>query len=335
MTKPKLFIGSSRESIRYARAIHEQLKRDAEVHPWYANAFRANEYTMEALERNLDVSDFAVFVFSPDDVAKIRGKFYYVTRDNTGFEMGLFWARLRRSRVFCLVPDQVVAREDLIEGENIEEYHLLSDLNGITYLEYEVLHNNPTAAVDVSCGKIIESIQQHGAFHDPVIDLEQLKLDLRRKESILHFFWQYNNNVTVSENGEKYHALSEAIRNSFLPPKHCRVIGAAIWQAQDDKELVQVGGNVGRGQSYPFSLTEGSEKLPSVVDAFITSKWTFFQRTEVAEVYILCYPLGKKYVLSVHFSGSDGLSVEDLKAVVGNNGDLFRTINHLIGEDSA
>ncbi|WP_313637865.1 TIR domain-containing protein [Paenibacillus sp.] len=96
MTKPKLFIGSSRESIRYARAIHEQLKRDAEVHPWYANAFRANEYTMEALERNLDESDFAVFVFSPDDVAKIRGKFYYVTRDNTGFEMGLFWARLRR-----------------------------------------------------------------------------------------------------------------------------------------------------------------------------------------------------------------------------------------------
>lgn len=335
MNKPKLFIGSSRESIRYARAIHEQLKRDAEVHPWYANAFRANEYTMEALERNLDESDFAVFVFSPDDVAKIRGKYYYVTRDNTGFEMGLFWARLRRSRVFCLVPDQVTPRDDLIPGENVEEYHLLSDLAGITSLEYEMHHDNPTAAVDVSCGKIIDNIHEHGRFRDPVKDLEQLKMDLRRKESILHFFWQYNSNVTISENGEKYHALSEAIRNSFLPPKYCRVIGAAIWQSQENQRLVQVGGNVGRGHAYPLSAKEESEKLPSVVDAFLSSKWTFFQRTEVAEVYILCYPLGKKYVLSVHFSGSDGLSAEDLKAVVGHNQDLFRTINHLVGGDSA
>lgn len=48
--------------------------------------------------------------------------------------------------------------------------------------------------------------------------------------------------MTISENGDKYHALSEAIRNSFLPPKHCRVIGAAIWQAQEKEQLVQVGG---------------------------------------------------------------------------------------------
>lgn len=116
MIRPRLFIGSSRESIRYARAIHEQLKRTAEVHPWYAAAFRPNEYTMEALERNLDISDFAVFVFSPDDVARIRGKYYYVTRDNTQFEMGLFWSRLRRGRVFCLLPDQVPSRSDLIPG---------------------------------------------------------------------------------------------------------------------------------------------------------------------------------------------------------------------------
>lgn len=113
------------------------------------------------------------------------------------------------------------------------------------------------------------------------------------------------------------------------------MIGAAIWQAQEKEQLAQVGGNVGRGHSYSLTVTKGNEKQPSVVDAFLSSKWTFFQRTEVAEVYILCYPLGKKYVLSVHFSGSDGLSADDLKAVVENNQDLFRTINHLVGEDSA
>lgn len=334
MTRPKCFIGSSRESIRYARAIHEQLKREAQVTPWYANAFRANEYTMEALERHLDESDYAVFVFSPDDVAQIRGKYYYVTRDNTQFEMGLFWARLRRSRVFCLLPDRIEPRSDLIPGANVEEYHLLSDLTGLTPLEYEWQHENPVAAVDVSCGKIIDSIHEQGVYSDPHKELAQLKLELRRKESILHFFWQYNSNVAGPEAAEKYQALSEAVRNSFVPPEQCRVIGAALWRASGEEGLKQVGGNVGRGHVYPFAPDDGKqEKRPGVMDAFLSREWTFFQRTEVAEVYILCYPLGEKHVLSVHFSGNDGLSAEDLKAAVRYNRDLFRTVNHLVGGD--
>lgn len=333
MIRPKLFIGSSRESIRYARAIHEQLKWDAEVHPWYASAFRANEYTMEALERQLDESDFAVFVFSPDDVARIRGKYYYVTRDNTQFEMGLFWARLRRKRVFCLLPDRVDERADLIPGENIEEYHLLSDLSGLTPLEYEWQHGNPVAAVDVSCGKILDSIREQGSFRDPAKDLERMELELKRKDSILHFFWQYNSNVSRPESGEKYQALSEAVRNSFLPPGQCRVLGAALWRASTNEGLMQVGGNVGRGHFYPFSSSADNGKQPGVMEAFKSKEWTFFQRTEVAEVYILCYPLGEKHVLSVHFSGDDGLSAEDLTAVVADNRDLFRTVNYLVGGD--
>ncbi|MEK8216333.1 MULTISPECIES: nucleotide-binding protein [unclassified Paenibacillus] len=333
MTRPKLFIGSSRESIRYARAIHEQLKREAEVNPWYANAFRANEYTMEALERHLDESDFAVFIFSPDDVAQIRGKYYYVTRDNTQFEMGLFWARLRRKRVFCLLPDRVAPRTDLIPGKNIEEYHLLSDLSGLTPLEYEWQHDNPVAAVDVSCGKILDSIQEQGSYRDPLKELEHLGLELRRKESILHFFWQYNSNVAGAQGGEKYQALSEAIRNSFLLPGQCRVIGAALWRESEKEGLIQVGGNVGRGHCYPFSLSEDKGKRPGVLDAYLSKEWTFFQRTEVAEVYILCYPLGEQHVLSVHFSGDDGLSAEDLTTVVAYNRDLFRTVNYLVGGD--
>lgn len=333
MIRPRLFIGSSRESIRYARAIHEQLKRSAEVHPWYAAAFRPNEYTMESLERNLDMSDFAVFVFSPDDVARIRGQYYYVTRDNTQFEMGLFWSRLRRGRVFCLLPDQVAARSDLIPGENVEAYHLLSDLSGLTPLEYESQHENATAAVDVSCGKIIDSIQAQGKYHDPAVELQQLRSELRRKESILHFFWQYNNNVSPPQSGEKYQALSEAVRNSFVAPEDCRVIGAAMWRAEAGEGLKQVGGNVGRGHIYPFSASDQPGGKPGVLDAFLAKEWTFLQRTEVAEVYILCYPLGEKHVLSVHFSGDQGLTAEDLTAVVAYNRDLFRTVNHLVGGD--
>ncbi|MNL78491.1 hypothetical protein D3C87_2048920 [compost metagenome] len=90
---------------------------------------------------------------------------------------------------------------------------------------------------------------------------------------------------------------------------------------------------MGRGHSYPFSPNEEKGSRPGVLEAFLTKEWTFFQRTEVAEVYILCYPLGEKHVLSVHFSGSDGLSADDLTDVVSYNRDLFRTVNHLVGGD--
>ena len=87
--KPNLFIGSARESIRYASAIQSQIGRSVQVTPWFAGTFGANEYTMESLERILDQSDYGIFVFSPDDVALIRGKHVFITRDNTIFEMGL------------------------------------------------------------------------------------------------------------------------------------------------------------------------------------------------------------------------------------------------------
>lgn len=41
----------------------------------------------------------------------------------------------------------------------------------------------------------------------------------------------------------------------------------------------------------------------------------------------------EQHVLSVHFSGDDGLSAEDLTTVVAYNRDLFRTVNYLVGGD--
>src|SRR5690606_4682857 len=81
--KPRVFIGCSREAVNYARAVSSLLEYAAEVNPWYAGTFGANDYTMEALERELASSDFAVFVFAADDVALIRGKAVFVPRDNT------------------------------------------------------------------------------------------------------------------------------------------------------------------------------------------------------------------------------------------------------------
>ncbi|MEH7454793.1 TIR domain-containing protein [Gottfriedia acidiceleris] len=64
------------------------------------------EYTMDDLEKQLDTNDFAVFIFTPDDIIEVRNEKYLATRDNTMFEMGLFWGRLKRGRVFYIMPNE-------------------------------------------------------------------------------------------------------------------------------------------------------------------------------------------------------------------------------------
>ncbi|WP_270583791.1 hypothetical protein [Bacillus smithii] len=48
--KPRVFIGSARESIDYVNAVHEALSYVAEVTPWSDGAFNPLNYTMEDLE---------------------------------------------------------------------------------------------------------------------------------------------------------------------------------------------------------------------------------------------------------------------------------------------
>ncbi|GIP46512.1 hypothetical protein J53TS2_01030 [Paenibacillus sp. J53TS2] len=337
--KPNVFIGSSREAMSIANGIHAQINRYAQVTPWYAGAFGGNDYSIESLEKQLHRNDFGVFIYAPDDVALYRGKFVFITRDNTLFEMGLFWGRLGRRRVFAIVPQEVRESEDLIQGENISEYHLLSDLQGLTLLNYEVrTDGNEEAAVSVACQFLMKAIQAEGCYQDPRDDIAIMELELERKRRILHLFWTYNKNLSIPNEEERYNALSEAIRTSILPPPDYLVTGAALWKAQGDDGIGQVGGNVGKGRFYTFhenqALVESGHQPIYVVDAYLTSKWAFFSRLEVEQVYILCYPLGKEHVLSVHFSGRHHLTEHQLGIIVNHNNELLRTIHYILGGDS-
>lgn len=332
---PEVFIGSSREAIEYARAVHESLSRIAHVTPWYT-AFGANSYTMEALEQQLDISDFGIFVFAADDVALHRGKYVFITRDNTLFELGLFWGKLRRSRVFAIVPQNVKERDDLISETVIKDFHLLSDLQGLTLLTYQqAVRDNHLAAVDIACGHIAKAIRAERQFLDPYQLLAEKNRELQKKQSILHFFWEYNRNVRVATREEKYQSFSEAVRNSLLPPDGYRVTGAAIWKKEENDRVRQVGGNVGKGRFYSFqeyAAQKGANKI-YVLEAFLNGTWEFLRRKDIAELYVLCYPLDIDHVLSVHMAGLEVLSHEDLAEVVSHNEELLSTISHLVGGD--
>lgn len=339
MIKPNVFIGSSREAMAIANGIHAQINRYAQVTPWYAGAFGGNDYTMESLEKQLRKNDFGIFIFAPDDVALYRGKFVLITRDNTLFEMGLFWGRLGRSRVYAIIPQEVKESEELIPGKKISEYHLLSDLQGLTLLSYEVrTDGNDEAAVAVACQHLIKAIQAEGYYQDPRVDIAKLEVELERKRRILHLFWTYNKNLSAPDEQERYNSLSEAIRTSILPPPDYLVTGAALWKAQGDDGIGQVGGNVGKGRFFTFqenqARVESGQQPIYVLDAYLTSKWAFFNRLEVEQVYILCYPLGRDHVLSVHFSGRHNLNEDQLGIIVSNNNELLRTIHYILGGDS-
>jgi len=118
-----MFVGSSSEGLRLAYAVQQNLLNVAEVTVWSQGVFKPSSSVSESLAVYLD-SDFALFVFSPDDKIVSRGEENPAARDNVVFELGLFTGRLGQERCFILVP----------EGENLR---IPTDLLGITLLKYE------------------------------------------------------------------------------------------------------------------------------------------------------------------------------------------------------
>ncbi len=121
----RVFVISSAEALPIARAVQESFLRDPfSVTVWTDGVFRASQYPVESLERQLDISDFAVAIAHPDDLVMIRDSVRATPRDNVLFELGLFVGRLGRHRSFLLEP--------LEEG-----VQLPSDLTGITTIPYK------------------------------------------------------------------------------------------------------------------------------------------------------------------------------------------------------
>lgn len=142
--KSRIFIGSSVEGLGIAYAIQQNLLHDAETTVWDQGVFELSSTTIESLTKTLSGADFGVFVFSPDDILKIRGKETSSVRDNVLFEMGLFIGRLGRERVFFILP----------EGADI---HIPTDLLGITPGRYDP--NRSDRSMQAATGPVSHQIR--------------------------------------------------------------------------------------------------------------------------------------------------------------------------------
>ena len=120
---PKLFIISSTEALPVAKELRAQLEHDVFSTVWTDGVFFAGGYPLEALEKAVGESDFAVAIAQPDDVVRSRKKMQPTLRDNVLFELGLFMGKLTRHRAILIHP-------------RVPSLKIPSDLHGLTLLSY-------------------------------------------------------------------------------------------------------------------------------------------------------------------------------------------------------
>lgn len=121
---PKLFIISSNEALSVANTIRTSLEHEVFSTVWNEGVFFAGGYSLEALEKAVSESDFAIAIAQADDIIETRGSRQPILRDNVLFELGLFMGKLGRHRALLIHP-------------KVDRLKLPSDLQGLTLLRYE------------------------------------------------------------------------------------------------------------------------------------------------------------------------------------------------------
>jgi len=147
---PKLFIISSAEALTIAREIQAQLEHDVFSTVWSQGVFFAGGYPLEALEKAVSESDFAVAIAQPDDIVETRGEKHATLRDNVLFELGLFMGKLTRHRAILVHP-------------RVAGLKLPSDLHGLTLASFaQGQPNELPARLGPACNQIRKLIKDLG-----------------------------------------------------------------------------------------------------------------------------------------------------------------------------
>lgn len=142
-TQVRVFVMSSVESLPVARLLEDHFVHDKFLTVvWNHGVFRASNYTLEDLERQLDLADFAIAIARADDTVITRGDEWPTVRDNVVFELGMFIGFLGRRRAFLMEP-----REDKLK--------LPSDLTGLTTVNYRYVPGPDAASyIAPACNEI-------------------------------------------------------------------------------------------------------------------------------------------------------------------------------------
>jgi hypothetical protein len=148
--RPSVFIGSSTEGLKIAKALQILLDQSCEVTIWSQGIFGLSEGTLESLVAALDQFDFAILALTPDDLVSTRNQSASAPRDNVLFELGLFMGGLGRDRTF-IVHDRTA------------HLKLPSDLAGVSAATFETHSSgNLQSSLGAAATRIEERIVRLG-----------------------------------------------------------------------------------------------------------------------------------------------------------------------------
>lgn len=154
MRKPRLFIASSVESLPIAEAVNVNLDHEFEITVWKNGTFKLSSTTIDDLVEKSSFVDFALFIFTPDDISEIRSRKEHVVRDNVIFEMGLFVGAIGKCRSFILKPRGI-------------DMHLPTDLLGVTPADYDSSRSDGdlVSATNRACSLVKGEVKRLGLIN--------------------------------------------------------------------------------------------------------------------------------------------------------------------------
>ena len=141
--KPSIFIASSKEGKRFADIVKTELTGCANITVWDENFFKLNVSTFDSLCKKAIMYDFAIVLYTKDDISLSRRRFFSTPRDNIIFEHGLFTGIIGRYKTYALIQNGV---------------KIPSDLFGITYSYFSDCKD-----IEECCKVIMSAIKRESA----------------------------------------------------------------------------------------------------------------------------------------------------------------------------
>ncbi|HZG14102.1 MAG TPA: nucleotide-binding protein [Candidatus Bathyarchaeia archaeon] len=288
---PRVFIGSSVEGRAYARALQQELKYDAEVTIWNQGVFKLNQTALQSLLAQLDHTDFAVFIFTPDDQLTYRGQDLLIARDNVIFELGLSLGKLGPNRAFFLKP------------MDFQELHIPTDLLGITAGEFQKrTDGNLQAAVGAFATELMEIMRREGRFAKHINDIMMKNSRLTAQSNFLYALIKNAKHLDV-----KFNRIVESFLMSCQLPPGFIPSAATCYTSIDGEELVQIGYARDVDEENRFKL-DHNERFPDhksyVVESFLTMKSVMGLKEQAfldgKYEYVICFPIAQTYVFTIH-----------------------------------
>jgi len=155
---PRIFIASSSEGHDIASACNACMDRHAEGTVW-SNIYEPGGSTLDSLTTKANSVDFALFIFKPDDLTRMRGEDKLTVRDNVLFELGLFIGAIGQERCFILKP-----RDGVL--------HIPTDLLNLNTEGYNAEREDGEiiSAVNAACFKFIQKMEKLGPYTNKMKD---------------------------------------------------------------------------------------------------------------------------------------------------------------------